>query len=218
MNSSPIIRLVLADDHSIMLDGLRSLLAADPDLRVVATATDGERLLEAVRRFQPAVAVIDLQMAYLDGISCIRQIRAAGWPVRTLILTAFGPDQVLRQAMEAGADGVAFKTDPARSLISAIRNVAAGQMVFPQAARPLFARSATSERDLLTEREETVLRLVAAGRSNTAIAEELCLSESTVKFHLRNLFAKLGVANRNEAAAYYHQHHPNTTALGSPRS
>jgi DNA-binding NarL/FixJ family response regulator len=215
MDSSPIIRLVLADDHSIMLDGLRSLLAADPDLRVVATATDGERLLEAVRRFQPAVAVIDLQMAYLDGISCIRRIRAEGLPVRTLLLTAFSPDQVLRQAM----DGVAFKTDPARALIAAIRNVAAGQMVFSQAARALFTRTAAaSDQDLLTEREETVLALVAAGRSNTAIAEELCLSESTVKFHLRNLFAKLGVANRNEAAAYYHRRHGGASLAGLPRN
>ena len=204
-NELPVIRLVLADDHTIMLDGLLSMLVADPGLHVVATATDGERLLDAVRRFRPDVAILDVQMAYLDGISCIRQIRAEGLPVRTLVLTALSVDQVLRPALEAGVDGIVFKTDPVRTLIAAIRQVAAGQMVLPHRARQLFTRMAPPDPNLLTEREEAVLALVAAGRSNAQIATELILSESTVKFHLRNLFAKLGVANRNEAAAYYHR-------------
>ncbi len=200
-----LIRLVLADDHALVLDGLRALLSREPDLRVVATATDGERLLDAVRRFKPDLAVIDIQMPYMDGLTCLRQLRAEGLPVRVLILTAFGSPEVLRSAMEAGADGLALKTDSTEMTLAAIRQVAHGQMVFPQSARQWLTRPAAPDPDTPTEREEIIWAQVAEGKSNTQIAAELHLSESTIKFHLRHLFAKLGVSNRNEAAAHYHR-------------
>ena len=204
---APAIKVILADDHALVLEGLRALLAAEPDIHVIATATDGERLLEAVRRFRPDVAVIDLQMPYMSGIACLEQVRSESLPVRVLVLSAFADAHSLRAALDAGADGFALKTDPPRVTVAAIRQVAAGQLVFPEAARRwLRARSPASPGpDTLTEREDAVLALVAEGRSNAHIAEALNLSESTVKFHLRNLFGKLGVTNRTEAAAHYHK-------------
>ena len=197
------LRIVLADDHALVLEGLRALIAGEPDLCVTAAATDGERLLEALRRFRPDVAVVDLKMPYLDGCACIRQLRAEGLAVRVLVLSALCDGPSLREAIEAGADGFALKTDPPEMTLAAIRQVAAGQMVFPQGARRWLTRG--SEPEPLSEREGDVLELVAEGRSNLEIAKALHLSANTIKFHLRNLYEKLGVANRTEAAARYHR-------------
>lgn len=205
MTESRPVRLVLADDHALVLEGLSALLAAEPDLHVVATATDGERLLEAIHRFHPDVVVMDLQMPYMDGTTCLKRIRAEGLPVRVLVLSAFGDADSLRAAIEAGADGFALKTEPPQNTLAAIRQIAAGQLVFPQAARRWLTGVATRDPNALTEREEKVLSLLAQGLSNAQIAAALHLSENTVKFHLRNLFAKLGVSNRTEAAAKYHR-------------
>ncbi len=199
------IRLVLADDHALVLEGLSALIAAERDLRVVATATDGERLLDALRRFQPDVAVLDLQMPYMDGPTCLRHIRAESLPVRVLVLSAFGDAHSMRAAIEGGADGFALKTDPPQTTLTAIRQVAAGQMVFPQAARRWLTPSPAGDPNALSEREQEVLALVAEGKSNAQIAAALNLSENTIKFHLRSLYAKLGVTNRTEAAAKYHR-------------
>jgi len=203
-NTNPI-RVVLADDHALVLEGLRALLSAEPDLRVVATATDGERLLDAVKRFKPDVAVMDMQMPFMDGLTCLRHIRAEGLPVRVLVISAFGDAPSLRAAVEGGADGVALKTDPPEMTLAAIRQVAAGQMVFPEAARRWLIRKPENDPNALTEREEAVLALIGEGKSNAQIGVTLNLSENTVKFHLKNLFAKLGVSNRTEAAAKFHQ-------------
>lgn len=199
------VRLVLADDHALVLEGLRTLLAAQPDLRVVATATDGERLLDAIQRFRPDVVVMDLQMPYMDGPTCLRVIREQGLPVRVLVLSAFSDSESLRLAIEAGADGFALKTEPPQATVAAIRQIAAGQLVFPQAARRWLVGAQQSDPNALTEREEKILALVAEGRSNAQIAAALHLSENTVKFHLRNIYTKLGVTNRTEAAAKYHR-------------
>jgi len=205
MTETKLVRLVLADDHALVLEGLSALIAAEKDLRVVATATDGERLLDALRRFRPDVAVMDLQMPYMDGPTCLQHIRAEGLPVRVLVLSAFGDAHSMRAAVEGGADGFALKTDPPQATLTAIRQVAAGQMVFPQAARRWLTQHAVPDPNALTEREEAVLALAAEGKSNAQIAAVLNLSENTVKFHLRNLYTKLGVTNRTEAAAKYHR-------------
>jgi DNA-binding NarL/FixJ family response regulator len=197
------LRIVLADDHALLLEGLQTLIGAEPDLRVIATATDGERLLEAVRRFHPDVAVVDLKMPYMDGPTCIRRIRAEGLAVRVVVLSALSDALSIRETLEAGADGFVLKTDPPQATLAAIRQVAAGQMVFPQGARRWLARGQEAER--LSNRETAVLQLLAEGRSNAAIAKALRMSENTVKFHLRNLYSKLGVANRTQAAAHYHR-------------
>jgi len=201
------VRIVIADDHPLVLEGLHGLLAAERDLDVVATATDGERGLDAVRRLAPDVLILDLEMPYMGGLQCLQEIRRAKLPVRVLVLSAFGDAHSLRTAVESGADGFALKTGAPEATLAAIRQVAHGHLAFPQAARRWLTptqRSATSS-DALTDREEEVLALVANGSSNAQIAERLSLSESTVKFHLRNLYSKLGVTNRTEAAARYHR-------------
>jgi len=205
MSDAPHIRIVLADDHALVLEGLRALLSAEPDLRVVATATDGERLLEAVRRFIPDVVAMDLKMPFMDGLTCLHHIRAENLPVRVLVISAFGDAQSLRTAVEGGADGFALKTDPPEMTLAAIRQVAAGHMVFPDVARRWLIRKPEQDPNALTDREEAVLALVAEGKSNAQIGTALSLSENTVKFHLKNLFLKLGVTNRTEAAAKFHK-------------
>ncbi len=205
MTETKPIRIVLADDHALVLEGLRTLVSTDPELRVIATATDGERLLEAIRRFHPDVAVMDLQMPYMGGADCLSKIRAEGLPVRVLVLTAFGDAHSLHLAIDGGADGFALKTDPPEATLAAIRQFAAGQLVFPQAARRWLLQNQQRDPNQLTPREQEMLALVAEGKSNTAIARELHLTENTVKFHLRNIYAKLGVTNRTEAAARFHK-------------
>lgn len=204
MTETKPIRIVLADDHALVLEGLRTLIATDPALRLVATATDGERLLEAIRRSHPDVAVMDLQMPYMGGADCLSRIRAEGLPVRVLVLTAFGDAHSLHLAIEGGADGFALKTDPPEATLAAIRQVAAGQLVFPQAARRWLLNQPRDPQQL-TPREQEMLALVAEGKSNTTIARELHLTENTVKFHLRNIYTKLGVTNRTQAAAHFHK-------------
>lgn len=196
-----VVRLVLADDHPLVLDGFRAVVSAEHDLRVVATATDGERALEAIRRFRPDVAVLDLNMPFTDGLTCLKRVRAEVPETRVLMLSAFADAPSLRAAIEGGADGYALKTDPPEATVRAIRGVAAGHLVFPEAARRWLARSRAADPTALTDREEAVLRLLAEGRTNAQIAEAVFLSENTVKFHLRNLFAKLGVNNRTQAVA-----------------
>ena len=205
MSDAPVIRIVLADDHALVLEGLRALFSAEPDLRVIATATDGERLLDAIRRFQPDVAAMDLQMPYMDGLTCLRHIRTENLPVRVLVISAFGDAQSMRAAVLGGADGFALKTDSPEMTIAAIRQVAAGKMVFPESARRWLVKSSKDDPNALTEREEAVLALLAEGKSNSQIGAALSLSENTIKFHLRNLYNKLGVTNRTEAAAKYHR-------------
>lgn len=205
MSDTPSIRIVLADDHALVLEGLRALLAAEPDLNVVATASDGEQLLEAVRRCLPDVVLMDLQMPGMDGLTCLRHIREERLPVRVLVISAFGDAPSLRAAVQGGADGFALKTESPDMTLTAIRQVAAGRLVFPEAVRPWLTRAPAPDVNALTDREEAVLALVADGKSNAQIAATLFLSENTIKFHLRNIFSKLCVTNRTEAAAKYHR-------------
>jgi DNA-binding NarL/FixJ family response regulator len=205
MSRSPV-RIIIADDHPLVLEGLHGRLAGEPDLDVIATATDGERALDAVRQFSPDLLILDLEMPYMGGLQCLRAIRGADLQVRVLVLSAFGDAHSLRTAVENGADGFALKTGAPEATLAAIRLVAQGQLAFPQAARRwLNAAKRALASDELTDREEEVLGLLANGSSNAQIALLLKLSESTVKFHLRNLFSKLGVTNRTEAAAHYHR-------------
>jgi DNA-binding NarL/FixJ family response regulator len=201
------IRIVLADDHELVLEGLRGLLDREPDMEVVAAVTDGEALLEALPRVRPDVVVMDLAMPTRDGFSCLAEIRRQGLPVRVVILTAFGDGGALQSAWERQADGFALKTDPPRQTVATIRNVAHGQIVFPRVVRQ--APAAAAQQGLLTarltSRERDVLKLLSEGMTNAQIAERLVVQESTVKYHLQNIFQKLGVQNRTEAAQVYYR-------------
>jgi len=197
------IRVVLADDHELVLEGLRGLLANEPDLEVVGTAQDGASLLALINQNKPDVAVIDLQMPAPDGLSCLAEIRRRNLPVRVLVLTAFSDGESIQSALEKGADGLAFKTAPPRQTVEAIRQVGLGYLVFPPAARKWVQLHQHDPGPALSTREQEVFELVAKGLTNIQIAETLSVSENTVKFHVQNIFQKLGVSNRTEAAATY---------------
>ena len=207
--ASPI-RVVLADDHALVLEGLRALIGAEPDLAVVATATTAGELMDVLRRERADVVVLDLELAGTDGLACLARIRGERIPVRVLVLTAYGDGATMRAALDAEADGYALKTEPPRHTVDAIRQVHGGHLVFPGAARRwLLGRTPAAGTDRLTEREREVLALLADGVPNAQIASRLRVSANTVKFHLGNVYRKLGVDNRTEAAAMYlRRHHP----------
>jgi len=203
------IRVVLADDHELVLEGLRSILQHEPDIEVVAAVTDGEQLLRVLQTHQPDMVVLDLRMPKVDGLACLRFIRDKGLPTRVLVLTAFDDRESVRAAFELGADGFALKTEPPQLTVAAIREVYHGRMVFPRlAARWLIQRQEQegTQQERLSPREREVLALVAEGLTNAQIAQRLMIGEETVKFHLRNIYQKLGVSTRTEAAAYYYRH------------
>jgi DNA-binding NarL/FixJ family response regulator len=206
----PLIRVVLADDHALVLEGLRSLLDAEEDICVVGTATNGEQVLATVRSLQPDVLVLDLQMPTLNGLTCLERIRAEGLPTKVLVLSAFYDGESMQSALEREADGFALKTEPPQQTIACIRQVYQGQLVFPQAAkrwlRTYRQRPHAANGDL-SEREAEVLSLVAQGLTNTQIAQRLNVSDNTVKFHLQNIYQKLNVSNRTEAAGVYYKLH-----------
>ena len=201
-----VIRIVLADDHQLVLEGLQALLQNEPDMQVVATATNGNLLMEAVHEHGPDIVVLDLKMPYLGGMSCLERIRQEKLAVRVLVLTAFSDAESILEALDREADGFVLKTDPPSQTIAAIRQVMHGQMVFPRAVRQwLDGRQRPVPELELSERERETLALVAEGLTNSQIAERLSISESTVKFRLQNIFQKLHVTNRTEAAAVYHR-------------
>jgi DNA-binding NarL/FixJ family response regulator len=203
--SNPI-RIMLADDHELVLEGLRALLQAEPDMEVLGAFTNGEKLLEVARRLKPDIVVVDWQMR-IGALDIVQRIRAEQLPIKVMILTAFEDGEELRLAWEHGAEGYAFKTDPPRQTVAAIRNVAHGSLVFPAAARSDRVRKASEKNplDTLSDRECEFLELVAEGMTNAEIAQRLSVSAHTVKFHLQNIFQKLHVGNRTEAAHLYHQ-------------
>jgi DNA-binding NarL/FixJ family response regulator len=196
------IKIILADDHALVIEGLRGLLARESDMEVVATVTNGASLLDELQYTRPDVVVLDVQMPDRDGFSCLEAIRRQGLPVKVVILSAFGDGGSLQAAWEQQADGFALKTDPPRQTVATIRNVAHGQIVFPRAVRQAAAQT-TELLGRLTGRERDVLRLLADGLMNAQIADRLNVQESTVKFHIQNIFQKLDVANRTEAAQIY---------------
>jgi DNA-binding NarL/FixJ family response regulator len=197
---------MLADDHALVLEGLRGLIEREPDMEVAGAFTDGAALLDALRRSCPDVVVLDLQMPGLDGLICLETIRREQLPVKVVILSAFGDGGALQSAWEGHADGFTLKTDPPRQTVATIRNVAQGQIVFPRAVRQAARAGQPAQRlSRLTRRELAVLDLLAAGQTNAQIAERLSVQESTIKFHLQNIFQKLGVTNRTEAAQVYYR-------------
>lgn len=200
------IRVFLADDHALVLEGLRSLIEGEEGMRVVGTASDGAQALAAVRAALPDVLVLDLQMPGMGGLACLAQIRAEALPIKVLLLSAFYDGDSMQSALEAEADGFALKTEPPQQTIACIRQVYQGQLVFPQAAKRWLRshrqQPAPSGADL-SEREAEVLDLVAQGLTNTQIAARLNVSDNTVKFHLQNIYQKLNVSNRTEAAGVH---------------
>ena len=207
-------RILIADDDSLVRMGLRAVLGGEEDLEVVGEAGDGRAALELVAELHPDLVIMDIRMPHLDGISATRRItEGPGDAPRVLVLTTFELDEYVYESLRAGASGFVLKRVPPAELIEAVRVVAGGEsMVFPAATRRLVERfvapdpSPEQRRALasLTDREREVLRLLAQGRSNKEIGDELYVGMETVKSHVGSVLLKLGVRDRTQAviAAY----------------
>jgi DNA-binding NarL/FixJ family response regulator len=201
------IRVLVADDQSMVRAGFRRLLSDEPDIDVVAEADNGVEAVAKAERFAPDVVLMDIRMPELDGIEATRRILAADPAARILILTTFDLDEYVYNALGAGASGFVLKDDPPEQLVAAIRTVAAGDaLLSPSVTKRVikqFSRlpSPTAPKELaeLTEREQEIFRLIADGLSNAQIGKELFISETTVKTHVTHIFQKLEVRDRVQA-------------------
>ena len=202
------IRVLVADDHAIVRKGIRALLATEPDIEVVGEAENGREAVTEVEKLRPDVILMDLVMPEVDGIEAIRRITARQPEARILVLTSFAADDKVFPAIKAGALGYLLKDSGPEELVQAIHQVYRGESsLHPTIARKLLQElSRPSERpptpEPLTEREVEVLRLVARGQSNQEIADQLVISEATVRTHVSNILGKLHLASRTQAALY----------------
>ena len=198
------IRILIADDHSVVRQGLRMFLGLDPELEVIGEARDGAEALQRAHELHPDVVLIDLLMPVMDGIAAIGAIRRELPDVEVIALTSVLDDSSVIGAVRAGAIGYLLKDTEADDLCRAIKAAAAGQVqLSPKAAARLMREvRAPDSPEALTEREVDVLRLLAQGQANKQIASNLRIGEKTVKTHVSNILAKLGVPSRTQAALY----------------
>ncbi|MHB8627640.1 MAG: response regulator [Aggregatilineales bacterium] len=197
------IRLLLADDHPIVREGLRAILSTQPDFEIVGEAADGRQLVAQAIALRPDVVLTDLEMPGLDGVEAIRQIRAALPDTQVIVLTAFNTDDRIVNSIQAGAQGYLLKGAPRSEIFNAIRVVhAGGSLLHPLVASRLIQSVRTPDSppaETLTEREMDVMRLLAQGKANKEIAATLNITERTVKFHVAAILGKLDAGNRTEA-------------------
>jgi DNA-binding NarL/FixJ family response regulator len=207
------IRVLVADDQSMVRAGFRMLLAGEQDIEVVAEASNGLEAVAKAARADPAVILMDIRMPELDGLEATRRILAANDAARVLILTTFGLDEYVYEALCAGASGFVLKDDPPEQLIAAVRTVAAGNALLSPAVTKRVIRQFTriprpappKEMGELTERELEILRLIATGLSNAEIGRELFIGETTVKTHVTHILQKLGLRDRVQAVVLAYQ-------------
>src|SRR5687768_13731568 len=207
------IRVLVADDQSMVRAGFRMLLSGEPDIEVVAEASNGIEAVDKAARFHPTVALMDIRMPELDGLQATRRILAADPGARVLILTTFDLDEYVYEALSAGASGFVLKDDPPEQLLAAIRTVAAGDaLLSPAVTKRVIERFARIPRpdppqgfDELTPREHEILRLVVDGLSNAEIGERLYIGETTVKTHVTHILQKLDLRDRVQAVVLAHQ-------------
>ena len=222
------ISVVLADDQAMIRAGLRLILEAEDDVKVVGEASDGEQAIEITRQAQPDVVLMDVQMPKLDGIEATRRIGEAGAiSSRVLILTTFEQDEYVFEALRAGASGFLLKNAPPEELVQAVRIVAAGDaLLAPSITRRVIEdytqRSAPPKDDSaalasLTERELEVLRLLATGKSNAELAAQLYLGEGTIKTHVSHVLSKLGLRDRVQAVVFAYETGPRPARAGLAR-
>src|SRR5688572_6952968 len=207
------IRVLVADDQSMVRAGFRMLLAGEEDIEVVAEARNGLEAVDKAARFQPTVVLMDIRMPELDGLQATQRILAADNAARILILTTFDLDEYVFEALKAGASGFVLKDDSPEQLIAAIRTVADGEaLLSPTITRRViqtFVRTPRTappkEIEELSERERDVFRLLAGGLSNAEIGSELYISETTVKTHVTHILQKLKLRDRVQAVVLAHQ-------------
>lgn len=193
------IRILLADDHSVVRAGIRQFLERAADLRVVAEADDGDAARRLIAQHRPDVAVLDIQMPRATGIEVAQWSRANHPTTGVLILTAYDDDPYVQAALAAGANGYVLKTAAPDEMVQAVRDVYEGKRVLDPAIRARAAARQGGEFEPLSEREREVLALAARGYTNKAISAQLFISDRTVQGHLAHIYAKLGAATRTEA-------------------
>jgi DNA-binding NarL/FixJ family response regulator len=206
------IRVLIADDQSMVRAGFRMLLSGEPDLEVVAEASNGLEAVDQAARNRGSVVLMDIRMPDLDGLEATRRILASDDSARILILTTFDLDEYVYEALRAGASGFVLKDDPPEQLLAAIRVVAGGEALLSPAITKRVIEQFTRishprprELDELTERELDVLRLITRGLSNAEIGQELYISDTTVKTHITHILQKLNLRDRVQAVVLAHE-------------
>jgi DNA-binding NarL/FixJ family response regulator len=207
------IRVLVADDQSMVRAGFRMLLAGEEDIEVVAEASNGKEAVEKAGRFDPTVVLMDIRMPELDGLEATRRILAADPDARVLVLTTFDLDEYVYEALRAGASGFVLKDDPPEQLIAAVRTVASGDaLLSPAVTKRVIGAFTRMPRPMppkeladLSARERDVFRLIAQGLSNAQIGQELFIGETTVKTHVTHILSKLGLHDRVQAVVLAYQ-------------
>jgi DNA-binding NarL/FixJ family response regulator len=198
-------KVLIADDHRLMVEGIRRALAEAEDIEIVGEATSGSQVLPLVRRTNPDVVLLDMRMPHMDGLACLDLIKKHCPKVKVVVLSVYSESEHIQAAFRHGAVGYIVKSVNPQDLPSAIRQAVEGS-VFHALGLPETSEESVGKASGLTERELGILKAVARGLSNQAIGKELWVTEQTVKFHLTNIYRKLHLANRTEAARYAYQH------------
>jgi len=210
MSQTEAIRILIVDDHAMVRSGLRNFIYGYDWMEPVGEAGDGAQAVEFCARHDVDVVLMDMIMPHMDGTEATREIVALGKSVRIIILTSFHEQDLVEQALRAGATSYLLKSVSAAELAAAIKAAYAGQATLAPEATEALIRSTRQRNEVgfdLTEREQEVLALLVAGSSNLEISQDLSIAMATVKFHLTNIFAKLGARNRVEAATIALEHH-----------
>src|ERR1051325_9674934 len=201
MDNNQPIRLIIADDHAIFRDGLRRLLATQPDFQVIGEASDGKEAIALAQSLKPDVLLLDLAMPRVPGMEVLRELSRQETPVRTILLTAAIQPFAVTSALQLGARGIVLKASPPEMLLKSIRSVFEGQFWVGSEPVPGWSRGSQPTTDFgLTSREIEIISAIKEGNSNREIAGKLAISEETVKRNLSNIYGKLGVSSRLELA------------------